>query len=117
MLKYSEFSEAMMPQDQHFARLLGTKKLQLITKPGRCPFDFSTLNKYLYLWELIIENEKSAESIRQKLLKRHRFDIRSGFYTCNLNRDGCLTLSEVIFVIFILLAETIYVRNGLLCKQ
>lgn len=27
MLKYSEFSEAMMPQDQHYARLLGTKKL------------------------------------------------------------------------------------------
>ena len=27
MLKYSEFSEAMMPIDQHYARLLGTKKL------------------------------------------------------------------------------------------
>lgn len=27
MLRYSEFSEAMMPLDQHYARLLGTKKL------------------------------------------------------------------------------------------
>ncbi len=27
VLKYSEFSESMMPQDQHYARLLGTKKL------------------------------------------------------------------------------------------
>jgi hypothetical protein len=34
MLKYSEFSEAMMPLDQHYARLLGTKKLQFISKPG-----------------------------------------------------------------------------------
>ncbi len=43
ILKYSEFSEAMMPQDQHFARLLGSKKLQFISKPGRCPFDQHTI--------------------------------------------------------------------------
>jgi hypothetical protein len=47
MLKYSEFSESMMPQDQHYARLLGTKKLQFITRPGKCPFESTTMVKYL----------------------------------------------------------------------
>jgi Ca2+-binding EF-hand superfamily protein len=46
-LKYSEFSENMMPMDQHYSRLLGTKKLTFSSKPGRCPFSMETLNKYL----------------------------------------------------------------------
>jgi hypothetical protein len=37
-LKYSEFSEAFMPYDQHFARLLGNKKLSYMPRHGRCPF-------------------------------------------------------------------------------
>lgn len=46
-LKYSEFSEAFMPVDQHFARLLGTKKLSYMARPGRCPFEIGTLNRYI----------------------------------------------------------------------
>ena len=47
ILKYSEFSEALMPQDQHYARLLGSKKLQFISKTTRWPFDGHTMSKYL----------------------------------------------------------------------
>lgn len=79
MLKYSEFSEGMMPQDQHYARMLGTKKLQFMAKAGRCPFDQATVNKYLFIWELAIQNEKAIESLRKRLSKRERFDIRDAF--------------------------------------
>lgn len=95
MLKYSEFSEAMMPQDQHYARLLGTKKLQFITKSGRCPFEQGTLQKYLLMWDMIIQNEKAADSVRHRLFKRERFDMRSAFLSCDINNDGTITLSEL----------------------
>jgi hypothetical protein len=55
------------------------------------------MSKYLQLWELIIQNEKAVESLRQKLHKRHRFDIRSAFELCDMNRDGGITAQEVIF--------------------
>jgi hypothetical protein len=50
-----------MPIDSHYARLLGTKKLQYISRPGRCPFNIDTLNRYLQLWEVKIVNEKAIE--------------------------------------------------------
>jgi hypothetical protein len=37
-LRYSEFSDAFMPQDLQVARLLGTKKLSYLSRPGKCPF-------------------------------------------------------------------------------
>lgn len=100
MLKYSEFSEAMMPLDQHYARLLGTKKLQFISRAGMCPFDNATMAKYLQLWELIIHNEKAIESVRQKIAKRGRFDLLQAFQQCDFNRDEAITLSEVSEIAF-----------------
>jgi len=35
MLKYSEFTDAFMPVDQHYARILGTKRLQYSQIPGK----------------------------------------------------------------------------------
>mmetsp|Transcript_17998 Transcript_17998/g.17185 ORF Transcript_17998/g.17185 Transcript_17998/m.17185 type:complete len:91 (+) Transcript_17998:1924-2196(+) len=64
-LKYSEFSEGFMPQDQHFAFLLSyQKRLNYMSKPGRCPFNEKTLDKYLYVWELIVNNENVGEQVR-----------------------------------------------------
>ena len=34
---------------------------------GRCPFEMDTLKKYLEIWNMIIMNERAAESIRQRL--------------------------------------------------
>lgn len=63
-LKYSEFSEAFIPYDQHFARLLGTKRLAYMSRPGKCNFDINTLNKYLLVWQVIFDNEKIIENMR-----------------------------------------------------
>lgn len=95
-LKYSEFSEAFMPLDQHFARLLGTKKLSYMSRPGRSPFEIGTLDRYIQVWEVMIENEKAAEGIRQRLYKRPRFNIDDAFCSCDISMDGFLTASEVL---------------------
>lgn len=84
-----------MPQDQHYARLLGTKKLQIATKPGKMPFEKGTMSKYLLMWDLIIQNEKAIESIRQKMQKKYMFDNKTAFDLCDTNKDGHITISEV----------------------
>jgi hypothetical protein len=35
-----------------------------MAKNGKCPFDITTLNKYLQVWEMMILNEKAAEAVR-----------------------------------------------------
>jgi len=87
MLKYSEFSEALVPMEQHYARLLGTKKLQFISKNNKCPFDSHTLTRYLQMWDLIIQNEKAAETVRQRLHKKGNFDTNKAFQLCDYNND------------------------------
>lgn len=94
-LKYSEFSEAFMPMDQHFARLLGNKRLSYVHQVNRNPFDQVTLNKYMDVWELMIQNEKEVENIRQSLYKRPKFNIDDAFSSCDLLNDGFVTGSEV----------------------
>ena len=43
----------------------------------------------------MIYNEKYAEQIRQKLIKKSRFDIRSAFRVCDTNNDDYISASEV----------------------
>lgn len=63
-LKYSEFSESMMPTDPHFARLLGSKRMTYGGRSQGNPFENRTLQKYLKTWEIIIDNEKLSEAAR-----------------------------------------------------
>ncbi len=81
-----------MPQDQHFARLLGTKRLTYISRPGRSPFQIQTLNKFLIVWEVMVKNEIVAEQIRQKLQKRHNFNIDEAFRATDTGKDGVITV-------------------------
>jgi hypothetical protein len=94
-LRYSEFSDAFMPQDMQFARLLGTKKLSYLSRPGKCPFLIQTLNIYVMLWETLIHNEKQIEGIRQNMIKRQRLDLHTAFRICDLAHDDYITISEV----------------------
>jgi Ca2+-binding EF-hand superfamily protein len=47
------------------------------------------------MWDLMIQNEKAADSVRHRLIKRERFEIRKAFHQCDINRDGTITLSEL----------------------
>ena len=60
-LKYSDFTDAFMPVDQHYARQLGTKKLQYSQVPGRESFEYETLQTYLQTFELMINTEIRVE--------------------------------------------------------
>ena len=69
-LKFSEFSDAFMPKDDHYARILGAKRLAYVARAGRCPFEINTLNKYLMAWEMMISNERTARTIRHRLYQQ-----------------------------------------------
>jgi hypothetical protein len=66
-----------------------------MSRAGSCPFENSTLIKYLHIWEMIIQNEKAADSIRQRISKKDNFDIREAFTQLDMNQDQTITLSEV----------------------
>ena len=44
---------------------------------------------------MIIQNEKAADSIRQRISKKDNFDIREAFDHLDVNHDQTITLSEV----------------------
>jgi Ca2+-binding EF-hand superfamily protein len=46
-------------------------------------------------WELMIMNERAVEVIRQRIAKRYRYDMERAFMTCDLNRDGFISISDV----------------------
>jgi hypothetical protein len=58
-----------MPKDEYWARVMGAKRLVYVSRGSRCPFSIDTLNKYLMLWEMMMNNERAAKNIRQKLYK------------------------------------------------
>ena len=43
LLKYSEFTSAFMPVDQHYARQLGSKRLQYCHPPSSTSFCYETM--------------------------------------------------------------------------
>ena len=47
------------------------------------------------MWDLIVQNEKAIESIRQKMQKKYIFDNKTAFNLCDNNKDGYITISEV----------------------
>jgi len=46
-LKYSEFTEAFLPLDEKYARLLGTRQLKYCHPPSRLSFQHETFKTYL----------------------------------------------------------------------
>ena len=63
LLKYSEFTSAFLPTDQHYARQLGSKRLQYQpTNGGRSasasPFCYETMKQYREVWHLICQIEQ-----------------------------------------------------------
>ena len=46
-------------------------------------------------WELMIMNERAVEVIRQRIAKRYTYDMERAFMTCDLNRDGFISISDV----------------------
>ena len=96
-LRYSEFSDAFMPYDEHYSRLLGVKRIQFLK--NSVYFSKYTMNVYMRVWELLIMNEKAVEVIRQRISKRYRYDIERAFLTCDLNRDGVISINDVTFVL------------------
>ena len=67
LLKYSEFTSTFMPVDQHYARQLGSKRLQYCAPPSRSSFSGETMRHYSEVWELLVKIEQQVEAIRQKM--------------------------------------------------
>ena len=67
LLKYSEFTSAFMPVNQHFARELGSKRLQYVDPPSSDSFNPVTMQKYAEVWHLMIQIEQQVEEIKQRL--------------------------------------------------
>ena len=61
LLKYSEFTSAFMPVDQHYARQLGGKRLAYCYPPSRTSFCYETLQHYCSVWHLMVQIEQSVE--------------------------------------------------------
>jgi len=78
-VKYCEFSDLFMPVDQHFSRLLGTKKLNYFSRGKKCPFETGTLQKFMQIWDILLLNEKAFESVRQRMYGNPRFSLEEAF--------------------------------------
>ena len=83
LLKYSEFTSAFMPVDQHYARQLGSKRLQYCAPPSRTSFCYETMKHYCEVWHLMARIEQQAEQIKQKLTERPQFNIDQAFRSCD----------------------------------
>eukprot|EP00347_Sterkiella_histriomuscorum_P013646 403363918 len=100
-LKYSEFSVSIMPQDQQYMRILGSKRIQSQCNQSSSNgqvFKHDTLVKYLQTWETLMQTEKQIENLRQKLFHRHRIDAQTAFDICNQSQEGNLTTQKVKFI-------------------
>jgi len=95
-LTYSQFSDAFLPSDGYYCRLLISKRL---TYSQQCSnlhtFSDPTIHLYLSLFECLISVERAAESIKQRLVRRHNFSMPQAFRTLDFNSDGFVTLSDV----------------------
>jgi hypothetical protein len=48
------------------------------------------------VWEMMVLNEKAAETIRERLNKNVNFNLKLAFNQCDFAQDGYLSISEVI---------------------
>ena len=95
LLKYSEFTSAFMPVDQHYARQLGSKRLQYCHPPTSASFSYETMKHYCEVWHQMIRVEQAVEQIKERLTERPAFDIDSAFRSCDQNFTGSLTYMDV----------------------
>lgn len=63
-LRYTDYTLAFMPMDDHYARLQGMKRMQYL---NHNVFSRDTMKLCFGLWELLIMNEKAAKKIRQEV--------------------------------------------------
>lgn len=83
LLKYSEFTSTFMPVDQHYARQLGSKRLQYCAPPSRASFSLETMRHFSDVWQLLIKIEQSVEKIKQSMASRPAFDFDQAFRSCD----------------------------------
>ena len=99
LLKYSEFTSAFLPVDQHYARQLGSKRLQYCNQPtdGRASsaFCYETMKCYKAVWLQILKVEQSFEEIKGRLKSRPLFDLDKAFRSCDQSFNGAITASDV----------------------
>lgn len=95
LLKYSEFTGAFMPVDQHYARQLGSKRLQYCHPPSRTSFQYETMKHYCEVWLQMIKCEQQAEQIKEKLASRPCFDIDQAFRSCDQTFTGSISYTDV----------------------
>lgn len=75
LLKYSEFTNAFMPLDQHYARQLGCKRLQYCHPPSKASFSYETMKHFSALWLHMARVEQGVELVKQKLASRPSFSL------------------------------------------
>lgn len=87
LLKYSEFTNAFLPIDQHYARQLGSKRLQYCSQPAdgitSSAFCYETMKHYLEVWHLLLKIEAQYEEIKGKLKARPLFELDGAFRSCD----------------------------------
>lgn len=95
LLKYSEFTTAFMPVDQHYARQLGSKRLQYCHPPSHASFNYETMKHFCRVWQLLIRVEQELELIKEKMHGRPAFNIDSAFRSLDINFSGQITYADV----------------------
>lgn len=89
---YSNFSDAFLPCDEYYCRLLIGKRLQYNQScQGTSYFECETRQMYVNLWDSIIRIENMAESIRRKLIGRQNFGLLQAFKSLDQDFDGFIS--------------------------
>jgi Ca2+-binding EF-hand superfamily protein len=88
-LRYSEFCEAFLPVDSHFAALLAQKQ------PSQMPQAFSHKTEEVYrdVWLTHFRNEVLIEQLRQD--NRGTFNAHLAFEAIDTNHDGYICKDDV----------------------
>jgi hypothetical protein len=97
-MSYSNFTDAFLPADEYYCRLLIGKRLSYAQScNSHNYFECETRQMFVAVWEAMLKVENAAESIRRKLIERENFGLLQGFKSLDHDSDGYVSVQDVSF--------------------
>jgi Ca2+-binding EF-hand superfamily protein len=97
-LNFSQFSEAFLPVDSHYASMLNRRSANILSKPlfrrDDC-FLADTQVEFRSMWRSHFKVELENETLRQRLQSRPGFNVYDAFNSLDLNQDGRVSMDEI----------------------